>query len=57
MRLGAAPLGAGFHQEIPWFFEIHRQHSRRKAAVRADGKKKTPIREGFSLEIFSARLA
>ncbi|MDE1988272.1 MAG: hypothetical protein KGJ58_02505, partial [Patescibacteria group bacterium] len=31
--LGASRLGIGFRQEIPRFFEIHRQHSRREAAV------------------------
>ena len=31
--LGASPLGIGFRQEIPGGFEIHRQNSRREAAV------------------------
>jgi len=31
--LGASRLGSGFRQEIPRGFEIHRQHSRREAAV------------------------
>jgi len=37
MRLGATPLGAGFRQNIPGLFEIHRQDSRRKAAVSKQG--------------------
>lgn len=31
--LGASRLGIGFRQEIPRGFEIHREHSRREAAV------------------------
>jgi hypothetical protein len=31
--LDASRLGSGFRQEIPRGFEIHRQHSRREAAV------------------------
>jgi hypothetical protein len=31
--LGASHLGSGFRQEIPRGFEIHRQDSRREAAV------------------------
>ena len=31
--LGASRLGIGFRQESPRVFEIHRQHSRREAAV------------------------
>jgi hypothetical protein len=39
-RAKGAGLGWHFRQEIPRGFEFRQKHSRRKAAVRADGNKK-----------------
>ena len=49
--LGASRLGIGFRQESPRVFEIHRQHSRREAAVpkrSLDCAKGARADEGFS---------